>query len=812
MTVAHAGLVALAALTAQVAPAGHAVTSSASLGRLSSGLGDQPFSLEAERLFGVSQTGVYVAEGDVLMIRGQVIIRADRITFDQRGEKALAEGHVTVIEPTSILTCNRVEMRLPELFGGIASADLRIKSPIPEEVRRTLSAGELRRYGKSELIVHGERIDRVARRELEIESGLFTVCDCGDSAPTWAIRSMHATVDLDSGAWLTAPVFYAKGVPVFVLPALYVPLGSRRSGLLIPRFQSIFNPVTGFRVAQPIFLTFGESWDATLAPGFMRNRGPSLATEVRWAATADSRGQAHVLTNFDMGVYDGTPVSLGSKLQVVRYALNLRHDTKLENARLVADLNAIGDPYNLSEFSTTFLTRSVENTMSRVTLSSATRSGDDTRYAGGLLWVQDTRLFRYRGAMGALDPDALRHVNLFSADQNGAGDVRYRFAELRFDASPHPLFGDESPLLGAARLKLDAHSALRSDQPRFVRFDFRPALSMPIQLGGLAVLEPSIAARFGGWTGRADRETASMTRFSLIGRTSLFTELGRRFGGWFHRIRPELRYLIIPTVERHGTDAFATGDELDLLSAAQQVSARLQTDLWDAATGRRTAGIEAWIARDLGAPGAAEPARGTSELVVRGDVEIVPVGSPITVRLDGRAAIDPHDALLTELIAGITLGWGATSFFVQYGRISDRMPLYTLIAPEELAPSNTLPPDRYVPLTQFNALLNAPSRDPINVLPWSGYEGVIVAASGKPIQELTLSFSVSLVPDPGLPLVRNTSSLVRWDSSCGCFGLGLLATTYRRPPEMPGGIFGQTVNLEVVVSLGRFGEVRSSQQ
>lgn len=759
-------------------------------------LGPLPISVEADRLRGDPKAGAYVAEGNVVVRRDNVVIQADRVRFDEPSRMAVADGHVFVIEPTSVLTCTHVQMHMPELAGGLEQIELHLKAPIPESVRETLSGAAIRRYGKDQLIVSGEHLDRLGRRTMKIEGGTFTACDCGEGAtPTWRIDAAHADIDLDEGAWLFLPVFRAGVVPFMVLPVFYVPLGQRRSGLLVPRIRGIGNTITGLHLSEPLFLTLGRSADLTFEPGYMTARGWTGELEARWVPSRDSHGQADVSVILDRGVQGKTGAyAIHGPVHAVRYAFAGREDARFDALRLVADVTVVGDPAYLAEFAETYLARQVESTMSRVTLSRSFE-GSDYRAAGGLLLMQDLRGNRY-------DAAELRKVRLLSADANGPGEIEYRLAELRLDAAPRPVLRDV-PLLGEARLVADTFVAPRPDAPRFVRADLRPALSAPLNLGGVAVLEAALAARLTAWSGEVGHASAGESRLAAIGDLSLHTEVGRRYQSWYHRIRPELAYVVIPFVATAGRDGFRTLDEIDQLAVVSQARARLLTDWWEIATGRRIGGIETWFGRDLGL-GASHPGIGDSNVVLHADVS--PEISGVQVNLDGRTAYDPtiHEVTELLLIGAVSLPNG-DGFSMSYGNFSAALPTSTFLAPEELVPSHTIPRSGYLPLAQYAAL---PASAQVDAVPWSAYHGVTLGVFSHPVPPLTVAFSANISPDPHFSPVRATSSVLRWDSPCDCFGVGLVVGTDRyRPAGQYGLPAGFSANF--LISLGRLGEVRT---
>lgn len=160
------------------------------------GIPPVPFTVEADRLS--SDDGIYLAEGGAVLRRADAVVFADRIRFDEANGIAIAEGNVTAVEGDAVLTCRRVEMKVPELVGGLESGELRIKNEIPKELLARMSKEELRRFGKDQMILDAEKMQRTGERTFEVRGGSFTVCDCGDdSTPSWKIGASSADVDLD---------------------------------------------------------------------------------------------------------------------------------------------------------------------------------------------------------------------------------------------------------------------------------------------------------------------------------------------------------------------------------------------------------------------------------------------------------------------------------------------------------------------------------------------------------------------------------------------------------------------------------------
>jgi hypothetical protein len=740
------------------------------------GIPPVPFTVEADRLS--SDDGVYLAEGAAVLRRADAVLFADRIRFDEANGIAIAEGNVTAVEGDAVLTCRRVEMKVPELVGGLESGELRIKNSIPKELLARMSKEELRRFGKDQMILDAEQMQRTGARTFEVKGGSFTVCDCGeDSTPSWKIGASSADVDLDSGAWLYWPVFYAKGVPIFALPVFYYPLGDRRSGLLTPRPS--FSPVTGFAIAQPVYLVLGESFDLTFEGSYLSDRGAGAGLEFRWAPTPDSSGQinGHLILDFDE-LY-GRPYDKTLRSPIPRYAIATRHRTAFsEHTALAIDFNLIGDPAYL-EFADDFIARQVEGSRSRLTIASAFEPV--LRVAGGLQLFQDLRPGTYATATD------LRRVSLFSGMLPGPGAVRYRFAELRLDALPYALF-DGIPFFADATALIHAFAAPRPEIARYLRADFRPNISLPLSLlDGVIFIEPSIAARFTAWTGRFASAPIDSNRAAIVGKASMYTTLWRDYRSFVHTVRPELSFLWIPTVWGSLADPLNANDEVDQLASAMQLRARLINE-FVLPTGARAGGFEAWFGRDFRVPFEDEDGTGNSEVVLKGDAPLFPHDWPVRLGASARIAIDPDDAAVTDLSAGLSFGSEWVSAAVAYEQLGDRPPSYLFVAPEELLPAGTIDQTEYLPLADWLAL---PREERILFKPWSESRAMTASLRLTPIKPLVLGFDIGLTfEDQATSIVRDTRSTVRWISDCNCWSAELTVTTARDRPGLPGISFG----------------------
>lgn len=771
------------------------------------GLGDvlkSRFSIEADRFEAARSTETYVATGHVQIRRPGAVLYADKVTFDAKAGLAHAQGSVVAVDGASVVTCDKVTMRIPELYGGIRNAELRIKRKGSVTDLDMLSPAEAREAGRNELIIQANQLNRSSASEVRVTGATFTACDCGDgNRPSWRIWSADASIDLNSGAWLTLPVFYVLDVPVMALPILYVPLGARRSGLLTPHFG--LNPNTGVRVGLPLYLALSRSWDVTVEPIYLAERGAALDLELRYAPTTQTRGgwRPSVVADFGALQIDGNGWEKGDT-PLYRWALAGEHVTQWSQSNLRAGINAVGDPAYLGAFANAFLTRQAEYTQSRVIYGRTL--GDTLRLSGGLQLLQDMRSDTYAGSYDTAL--RLRSADLFSGQVarsdsalstgallTGAGTVRYRFADLVFDLAPTTLI-DAFGLLGQARLVVSTFAAPRPEIGRFVRADFRPELSAALDLPWGLVLEPSMVGRLSAWAGRADSQNVDALRLFAMSRTRLFMELSRDFGALTHRIRPTVEHVLLPKL--YGSGALATAlnteDEVDGIQAMHQVRARVQTELLSSSSGQTIAGLDTWLGRDLAHQGREAT---NSEWVTKMALHLGQDKLPFRFDLFGMAALRLHDRVVTEARATARIADGlGDSLSVTWARFDTVRPQYTQVGSEELVPSGVVRSDQYLSYQDWRVLppeVPAPSATPWDgrmrqdYRPWSGHTGLIIGARAHPIKPLTLGFDMTLAfeddsvkaerPNPSIfTIVRATAG---WVSPCECWSLYLTVTKAR---------------------------------
>ncbi|BDG08094.1 LPS-assembly protein LptD [Anaeromyxobacter paludicola] len=349
-----------------------------------------PVDVEAPEASFDQQTGRYSLTGGAVVRRGALTLRCERAGYDPETGEVDASGNVLLLEPGRALGASTAHLVLDGPFSATDVTGFLKPGTLDLSSARTLA--EARDRGLNRFTLRGERASGEGDR-FDVERGRFTLCDCGgDAPPSWEIRSSHADVIPGQRAILSWPVFYLtprflfveRPVPFFALPWFYLPLGDRQSGLLFPEFA--MGGTVGYSLAEPIFVTLGESADVTFTPqwiwgigdaaaraGTRGVKGGGGAIELRAvpAAGTDARLRLFYLDDTQRDYYGGTP----SPAHGGRLDLAAQLDSRLgPRERLRLDAELFADPLHPADFTNDVFLR--QNPYRRSALA-FTERGDD---------------------------------------------------------------------------------------------------------------------------------------------------------------------------------------------------------------------------------------------------------------------------------------------------------------------------------------------------------------------------------------------------------------------------------------------------
>jgi len=225
-----------------------------------------PVVLEARRLSG--QAGLdMLAEGDVELHRDGLVIRADRLSYDQPEDRAHAKGNVRIERAGAVYRGPEVVLDVQRLEGWFLE---------PQFEFTQVHAG-----GRA------ARVDFLGDGRTRALDASYTSCPRdGPEEPAWVLRADRVDIDLDASEGVAeGAVLRFLGHPILALPTMSFPLGdTRRSGWLPPSVG--IDNRSGLDLTVPYYWNIAPNRDATIAPRIVTRRGLGIGLEYRYLEPA----------------------------------------------------------------------------------------------------------------------------------------------------------------------------------------------------------------------------------------------------------------------------------------------------------------------------------------------------------------------------------------------------------------------------------------------------------------------------------------------------------------------------------------------
>jgi lipopolysaccharide assembly outer membrane protein LptD (OstA) len=315
------------------------------------------------------EKGHYAWRGLVDLRMGEARILADKAdVYEEKrkdgsvGQRFVAEGNVVFIRGEERLSGDRMEM--DDSGRGFFENAVGFVSP--------------------GVFVEGRRVERIDQDTYRVFGGKFTAC--AQANPRWMFQSSSATIDVDDKIVAKNAVFRIKGVPAFYLPILYYPINrsGRSSGFLFPHVGH--SSTKGFEVGTGFFWAMGRSLDQTFYGDYYSSLGFGVGHELRYAAATPSRGTFRTYLfrlRADSPVYDpDTGVLVGGRAAKADYDIDwnalqmIPGDVRATLAvRKYSDLlfsQRFNDNFNMASSRTERFSASVEKDLKLAVLSAYT--------------------------------------------------------------------------------------------------------------------------------------------------------------------------------------------------------------------------------------------------------------------------------------------------------------------------------------------------------------------------------------------------------------------------------------------------------
>ncbi|KVZ06528.1 LPS-assembly protein LptD [Burkholderia stagnalis] len=207
------------------------------------------------------------AKGSAELRRGDAVVKADAIHYDQDTDTADAYGQVRVVNAGTSFSGPEAHLKVEANQGFMTAPKYHFST--------TGGSGS------------AERVDLLDAERSVFVNGTYTACQCATN-PAWYIKGSR--FDFDTGAdegTARNGVLFFQGVPIFASPWLTFPLsGERRSGLLPPTFS--INSNNGFELSLPYYFNIAPNRDLTITPRIITKRGVQTQATFRYLSASYS--------------------------------------------------------------------------------------------------------------------------------------------------------------------------------------------------------------------------------------------------------------------------------------------------------------------------------------------------------------------------------------------------------------------------------------------------------------------------------------------------------------------------------------------
>jgi LPS-assembly protein len=204
-----------------------------------------------------------VAEGEAEFRRGGLVVRADRLSYTQADDLAVARGQVRISREGSVYTGPELQLKVQSFEGFFLQ---------PEFDLARIGAG-----GRA------DRVDFIDRGHTRATNAIYTSCPRdGNSEPAWVLATRSVSFDFDANEGVAeGAVLRFLGVPILGVPALSFPLGDARKSGWLPPSVNLDNR-SGLDVSVPYYWNIAPNRDATITPKLSTRRGLGVDTEFRY--------------------------------------------------------------------------------------------------------------------------------------------------------------------------------------------------------------------------------------------------------------------------------------------------------------------------------------------------------------------------------------------------------------------------------------------------------------------------------------------------------------------------------------------------
>ena len=225
--------------------------------------GALPTYLYGERASGRTDLDT-VLEGNAVLRRGDLVVRADRLEHNQLDDLAKARGNVHINRAGNVYEGPQLELKVDAFEGFFLQPRYQF-----------LQGG----HGQA------DRVDFLDEKRSVITNATYTTCRRlpGPSwMPDWILKAASMTLDYEEDIGVAkGAVLSFKGLPILPVPYLSFPLSDQRKSGFLPPTIGLDN-VNGAELTVPYYWNIAPNRDAKFSPTLMTKRGVNLGAEFRY--------------------------------------------------------------------------------------------------------------------------------------------------------------------------------------------------------------------------------------------------------------------------------------------------------------------------------------------------------------------------------------------------------------------------------------------------------------------------------------------------------------------------------------------------
>ena len=243
---------------------------------------DVPFVLNAEKIVNNHNKSIVTATGNVEIIQGKEVLRADYLEFDKIKNKAIVKGNVSILDEDGVV-----------YFADYAEVDKGFRNGLTKNISILFP-------DNSKMAASNGR--RFKGTISTLKKALYSACNCDDpnKKPTWQIKASEVVHDSKRKKISYKNAFLEfLGFPVAYTPYYSHPDPSvkRQSGFLFPSYTT--NSELGTIIRTPYYYALSPYKDLTIEPMYISGQRPLMYAQYRQRFNNGELGIEGSFTNAD---------------------------------------------------------------------------------------------------------------------------------------------------------------------------------------------------------------------------------------------------------------------------------------------------------------------------------------------------------------------------------------------------------------------------------------------------------------------------------------------------------------------------------